>query len=124
MSVETLRHIAEFSDAMNLAAEKLFLLKDAFPVCRKSVIEDVAAVRELRIDILTYLMDHQSQVEETEGMKLRQTRRAREKRESEADARRIAKTQAALAREAAAQKKKKKARAPGTPQLVPRSVPA
>ena len=121
MSVEMFRHIADFSDAMNLAAEKLMLLKDAFPVARKSVIEDVAAIRELRSDVVCYLIDHQSEVEDREGMKLRLTRRVREKREREADERSIAKTQAGLAREAATKKKK---RTPGKPQLVPRSVSA
>jgi hypothetical protein len=98
MFAETLRLIVEFSTSMDEAAAQLRQLSTRFPVSKNRLEEDAEQVLETRGEVLAYLLDQHSEVEEGVSDDLRVKRQAREKRVREQDERRVAKTQALLAK--------------------------
>lgn len=98
MSAETLRLIVEFSTSMDHAAAQLRQISTRFPDSKHRLKEDAEHVLEIRGEVLAYLLDQHSAVEEGFSNNLRGKRQAREKWDRERDERRVAKTQALLAK--------------------------
>jgi hypothetical protein len=98
MPAETLQLIVEFSNSMDHAAAQLRKLSARFPISKSRLKEDAEQVLETRGEVLSYLLDQHSQVEERGSDELRVKRMDREKRLREEDERRVAKTQALLAK--------------------------
>ena len=90
--------VFELSDGMRRANVALLGLVEfeEFAHQKNSLREDAAKLRELRGEILAYVLETWQQVEEDESDDLRAMRTAREEREQEADLASIAKAQARL----------------------------